>query len=176
MQTFTVEDIYRHISDIDESLSLVWDDINTHTSHILTIQNHFSVYNKHTKSYLNRLSETIHSRRDYTSAMVKKSKKADLPATLINVLEQLIDSHNNHINSLNELKSSLKNTLELQKKIIQGRLLFESISYKREQYIDSFETANEGERAWRVLEIRVCNGTVGINDLESYGIEPPVIL
>lgn len=171
-----IKDVYEQRCEIDKTIASVWDDVDAYTSRIETIKTHFSVYKKDTKSYLNGLAEAICARRDYTSAMVKNSKKSDLPSTLINVYTRLIDRCNDQINTLQGLRVDVQKTIDEQEKRKQGRLLFKNIASQREQYIDSFETVTEGKRAWECLESLVCDGTVGINDLESYGIKPPVIL
>lgn len=55
------------------------------------ISNRYATYDKHTKADINYLAERYKKLfRDYRSAMIKDSKKVDLPATLIAVNNRMI--------------------------------------------------------------------------------------
>lgn len=153
----------------DERLQTMISNLNQMTA---MISSRYSVYDKTTKADINYLAEKYKTTfRDYRSAMIKDSKKVDLPNTLIAINNRMIkEAENFYVESTHVLERLRKELGEFMKKK-QGSLLLEKIYPQKEEYIRSFETVSEGVRAWECLVAIVEDGTVELKDLPEYGID-----
>jgi hypothetical protein len=69
------------------------------------------------------------------------------------------------------IKKDLLVDLEKSEKIRIGYLIVEKIYCQKDEYIRSFESVQEGLRAWECLVYIIEDGTVSLNELPSYGIK-----
>ena len=136
------------------------------------ISNRYAVYDKQTKADINYLAERYKTIfRDYRSAMIKDSKKVDLPATLIAVNNRMIkDAEHFYIES-NLILERVQKELTVYLKRKSGEQLLEKIYPQKDEYIRSFDSISEGVRAWECLVAIVQDGTIGLKDLPEYGID-----
>lgn len=136
------------------------------------ISTRYPIYDKQTKSDINYLAEKYKLMfRDYRSAMIKDSKKVDLPATLISINNRMIkDAESFYIES-NEILDSIKKEMSNHVKRQYGQKLLDSIYPQKDEYIKSFDTISEGVRAWECLVSIVEDGTIQLKDLPEYGID-----
>lgn len=142
----------------------------TQMNEIITIR--YSTYDKHTKADINHLAEQYkRSFPDYRSAMIKNSKKVDLPQTLIAVNNRMIENAKSfYIESDNILERIQKEVNQYMKRQ-NGKKILEKIYSQKEAYIRSFDSTSEGLRGWECLVSIVEDGTIGLKDLPEYGID-----
>jgi hypothetical protein len=136
------------------------------------INTRYSTYDKQTKTDINYLAEKYKLIfRDYRSAMIKDSKKVDLPTTLISINNRMIkEAESFYIESniiLDRIKKEMSNHVKRQ----YGQKLLEKIYPQKDEYMRSFDTVSEGVRAWECLVSIVEDGTIQLNDLPEYGID-----
>lgn len=136
------------------------------------ITNHYSVYDKTTKADINYLAEKYKSTfRDYRSAMIKDSKKVDLPQTLIAINNRMIKEAESFYIESNIILDNIKKEMDKHAKREYGKKLSEKIYPQKDEYIRSFENISEGVRAWDCLVALVEDGTITLEGLPEYGIE-----
>lgn len=132
----------------------------------------YPIYDKHTKSDINYLSEKYKLLfRDYRSAMIKDSKKVDLPTTLISINNRMIKEAESFYIESNLILNSIKKEMSNHVKRQYGQKLLNKIYSQKDQYIKSFDTISEGVRAWECLVSIVEDGTIQLKDLPEYGID-----
>lgn len=136
------------------------------------ITQRYSVYDKKTKSDINFLADRYKAIfRDYRSAMIKDSKKVDLPKTLIEVNNRTMkDAQRFYIES-NLILDEIKKEMDKYAKRQYGEKLLAKIYPQKDEYIRSFEKISEGVRAWDCLVDLVEDGTITLEGLQEYGIE-----
>lgn len=133
--------------------------------------NELSVYNKETKVQINLITDELKQKyKDYRSAMLKDSTKKELPSTVINIC-------NRELNSLTLLESHFPEIDENINKRLKERdirnnanILIEKIHSKKNEYIESFLTRQEGIRAWDCLIGCIESGHITSDNIETYGI------
>lgn len=129
-------------------------------------------YNKTNKDEIKWLADRYLSLfKDYRSAIIKSSKKADLIDSIITVHNRMIKTEQEFFVEADEIEVRLKKDLEKSNKRKIGAIILNAISSQREEYVRSHETVNEGIRNWDCLVSLVEDGTVGLAELPSYGIE-----
>lgn len=136
------------------------------------ITQRYSVYDKTTKADINFLAERYKAIfRDYRSAMIKDSKKVDLPQTLIEVNNRTMkDAQSFYIES-NLVLDQIKKEMDKYAKRQYGEKLLAKIYPQKDEYIRSFEKISEGVRAWDCLVDLVEDGTITLEGLPEYGID-----
>lgn len=138
----------------------------------LMISTRYPTYDKNTKADINYLAERYKKIfRDYRSAMIKDSKKVDLPATLIAINNRMIKEAELFYIESNHILERVQKEMAVYIKRKSSEQLLEKIYPQKDDYIRSFETISEGVRAWECLVSIVEDGTIGLNDLPEYGID-----
>lgn len=136
------------------------------------ISNRYATYDKHTKADINYLAERYKKLfRDYRSAMIKDSKKVDLPATLIAVNNRMIKEAEAFYIESNLILERVQKEMTVYLKRKSGEQLLEKIYPQKDEYIRSFDSISEGVRAWECLVSIVEDGTIQLKDLPEYGID-----
>jgi hypothetical protein len=136
------------------------------------ISTRYSIYDKHTKSDINYLAEKYKLMfGDYRSAMIKDSKKVDLPNTLISINNRMIKEAESFYIESNIILERIKKEMSNHVKHQYGQKLLEKIYPQKDEYMRSFDTVSEGVRAWECLVSIVEDGTIQLNDLPEYGID-----
>lgn len=138
----------------------------------MMISSRYASYDKYTKADINYLADRYNALfRDYRSAMIKDSKKVDLPATLIEVNNRMIKEAERFYIESNLILDRIKKEMSEHLKRKSGEQLLKHIYPQKDEYIRSFETISEGVRAWECLVSIVEDGTVQLKDLSEYGID-----
>lgn len=136
------------------------------------ILNKYPTYNKDNRDEIKLISDFyILFFKDYISYMIKNSKKKDLVATLIKANERIIENNLKFFNESSKLKSQLILNVEQFEKRQIGKLILDKIYYQKDNYIRSFDSISEGVRDWDCLVDLIEDGTIGLTELPSYGIE-----
>lgn len=135
------------------------------------IKNNYSVYEKETKAFLNELSDILKEKYpDYRRGMIKESKKLDLPKTLTQVLTRTIQHNNDYIAELEVVVNNSKKQIEdsNQKELFYA--LSERVQSFKNEFIDGFESLNEGREQWDSVISLIEDGYIKEGDLAGYGI------
>lgn len=141
------------------------------------LQSRFPEYNKSNKAEIKWLADRyVNLFRDYRSAIIKSSKKADLIKSIINVHDRMIKDEKIFFIESEQIEERLKKEVVSSNKRKAGKKLLIAISSQREEYIRSHETVNEGIRNWDCLVSLIEDGTVGIAELPFYGIDVEGVL
>lgn len=136
------------------------------------INTRYPTYDKHTKSDINYLAEKYKMMfRDYRSAMIKDSKKVDLPNTLISINNRMIKEAESFYIESNVILDNIKKEMSNYVKRQCGQKLLAKIYPQKDEYIRAFDTVSEGSRAWECLVSIVEDGTIQLKDLPEYGID-----
>lgn len=153
----------------ESSKKLAIDNLNYFNSY-LTLK--YPNYNSKNKNEINFIAQYyVKIFKDYRSYIIKTSKKKDLIQSIINVNNRMIADCQSFLNESEFIKKDLFHDFEQSEKRRIGNLIMEKIYYQKDEYIRSFESISEGVRAWDCLVSIVEDGTVGLNELPSYGID-----
>jgi hypothetical protein len=145
--------------------------VNDEESFLLHIQNQVKnnlfTYNGFTKTSLNDIVIDLrHRYNDYRSYMLQKSKKVDLPNTILNVVQRTLNSIEEEKKSLDELVLKANVQVNHLNQMSEFSKVADEIRDQEEEYVEL-----HGQDSWDCLIGCVESGDIKREDLPSYGIE-----
>lgn len=130
-------------------------------------------YNSSSRDEIKNIVDGLMSEfKDYRAHMLNKSKKKDLPETILYICNREFEQAKEAYASIDELNKEYEKYLESSKKRKQGESLAEKIYPLKDEYIrNSGESISKAIREWDCLIQLIEDGDVTESELIDYGID-----